>query len=321
MAKKEFSFEDLNGELSKVSNLGNTMDVSEISLVDSYIHSGNYMLNAALTGSLKKGFPANRAVELAGPSRTGKTFLLLNAVREAQKEGYYIVFFDSENAVDRTVMTKFGIDVSKVRYEPINTVQEFRTIITRLTEVLIEKKRSGNVIPKLFIALDSIGNLATQKEIEDANSGSEKADMTRAKVIKSIFRIIMTRLAEIKAPLLYTNHVYVGQGFIPQTISSGGCLDENELVLMSDNSYKKIGDIKIGDYVKTLDGNKEILQTYIFNKKRYKIEFEDGTEIICSEDHRNYIGNNLNKDWNNDASWFFIKDAKIGDKLKIYYNE
>jgi hypothetical protein len=70
--------------------------------------------------------------------------------------------------------------------------------------------------------LDSAGNLATQKEIDDARSGSEKADMTRSKVLKSIFRIIMTPLADLKIPFIFTNHTYQTQDFISRQVAGGG---------------------------------------------------------------------------------------------------
>ena len=70
------------------------------------------------------------------------------------------------------------------RYEPCNTVQEFRSSVTAITDVLIEQKKKGIELPKIMVVLDSAGNLATQKEIDDAKTGSSKADMTRAKLLK-----------------------------------------------------------------------------------------------------------------------------------------
>jgi hypothetical protein len=72
-----------------------------------------------------------------------------------------------------------------------------------------EAKRNGAELPKIMILLDSAGNLATQKEIDDATSGSDKADMTRAKLLKSAFRILMTKLGICKIPFIFTNNTYV----------------------------------------------------------------------------------------------------------------
>jgi RecA/RadA recombinase len=222
MSAKTFTFDDLNKELSKISTYGDTLDKSEVSQVDHYISTGNYALNAALTGSVFGGFPNNRSVALAGPSGTGKTYLILNAVREAQKLGYYIVYYDSENAVDKSLVEKFGVDPSKLRYEPCNTVQEFRSSVTNLTKTLLDAKKKGAELPKVLIVLDSAGNLATQKEIDDAASGSDKSDMTRARLLKSTFRILMTQMGLCKIPFLFTNHVYQTQDLFSKTVAGGG---------------------------------------------------------------------------------------------------
>ena len=222
MAKKEFSFADLNKEMSKISEYGDTLYKSSISSIDHYIPTGNYMLNACLTASLFGGYPNNRAVALAGPSGTGKTFLTLNAVKQAQQMGYSIVYYDSENAVDRELVEKFGIDTSTFRYEPCNTVQEFRMSVTNLTDTLLEQKKKGAELPKIMIVLDSAGNLATQKEIDDARSGSDKSDMTRAKLLKSTFRIMITKLGICKIPFLFTNHTYMTQDLFAKQVGGGG---------------------------------------------------------------------------------------------------
>jgi len=247
MAAKEFSFADLNKEMSKISEYGDTLDKSTISEIDHYISTGNYMLNACLTASLFGGYPNNRAVCLGGPSGTGKTFLALNAVRQAQEMGYSIIYYDSENAVDRTLVEKFDIDASRFRYEPCNTVQEFRTSITALTDTLIAQKNKGVSLPKIMIVLDSAGNLATQKEIDDAKSGSDKTDMTRAKLMKSTFRIIMTKLGICKIPLLFTNHTYMTIDLFAKQVGSGGTGVEYSASIILFLGKAKLKDTAEGD--------------------------------------------------------------------------
>lgn len=217
-----FSFDDLNNLLGDVSPLGSTMDVNTFSEVPEYIDTGNYKLNACISGSLFKGYPVNRALEVAGDSGTGKTFLLLNGIKNFVNKGYHVIFYDSENAVDNDLMVKFGIDTSKVRYEPVMSVENFRHMITFTVEKMIEIQRTGKEIPKLLFILDSVGNMPSEKEIRDAKDNNQKADMTRAKTLKSIFRIIINRLAEIKGTFLFSNHVYVTQDFIPQPKAGGG---------------------------------------------------------------------------------------------------
>lgn len=313
---KEFSFADLNKEMAKHSTYGDTLDKSTISEIDHFIPTGNYHLNACLTGSLFGGYPNNRAVALAGPSGTGKTYLTLNAVKQAQDLGYYIVYYDSENAVDRDLVEKFGIDSTKFRYEPCNTVQEFRSSITTLADTLIASQEKGLAIPKVMVVLDSAGNLATQKEIDDARSGSDKADMTRSKLLKSTFRILMTKLAIIKVPFLFTNHTYQTQDLFSQTVSGGGCLIPGSLILMADGTYKEIEHINVGDFIQTLHGGKEIENVWTFEKPTYLIEFEDDTSLTCSSDHRFFIGT-LNDNPLDDNNWVYAKDLSINDSVSI----
>ena len=225
MAKQTgvFSISDLNKALSKNSKFGALLsEGGGTSKISEYISTGNYLLNACMSGSLLKGIPNNRSVCLSGETSTGKTYLLLNMCREAQKLGYFIIFYDSENAVDGELAGKFGVDLSMFRYEPVQTVQEFRSNVTNVIDMLIEQKEAGNEIPKIFIALDSAGNLASQKEIDDAKSYSDKADMSRAKMMKSVFRIMMSKLGIIGGSFVFTNHTYKSLDLYAQDIQSGG---------------------------------------------------------------------------------------------------
>jgi RecA/RadA recombinase len=225
MAKEKgtFTIADLNSVMNKNSKFGGLLsDGHGVSKITEYISSGNYILNACMTGSLFKGIPNNRSICLSGESGVGKTYLILNICREAQKKGYFIVFYDSENAVDEDLAVNFGIDLSMFRYEPVQTVQEFRSNSTTLVDTLIAQKEEGNEIPKVLIALDSVGNLATQKEIDDAKSYSDKSDMSRAKVIKSIFRILMSKLGIIQGSFLFSNHIYQTLDLYAQTVQAGG---------------------------------------------------------------------------------------------------
>ena len=156
MAKnKTFTFDDLNTELAELNPLGSVMNQSNFSEVTEWIHTGNYHLNACVSGSLFKGWPNNRSCSVAGPSGTGKTFLMLNTVREAINMGYNVIYYDSEAAVDKDQMEKFQIDTTKVNYQPVNTVQEFRQSVTTITKKMQEAKRNGADLPKIMMVLDS----------------------------------------------------------------------------------------------------------------------------------------------------------------------
>jgi RecA/RadA recombinase len=223
MAKGIFSFEDLDKAMSKVDSLGSIITENEFSKIGEWIPTGNYLLNAQISGSLFKGVPANRGLVFAGESGTGKTFLTLNVVREAQKMGYFVIYGDSETAVDEDLLVKFGIDPTKVRYQPLKTALGVRHFISNLCSTLREQKKKNMEVPKIMFVIDSLGNLATEKELADAQSGSDKRDMTKQQNLRSMFRVITTDLAEFKIPLIMTNHTYASiGGYIPMQIVSGG---------------------------------------------------------------------------------------------------
>lgn len=220
---KSFSFEDLAKSMSKVNDLGSILSESKFSKIDEYIPTGNYVVNAQLTGSLFGGIPNTRSVALSGESGTGKTFICLNVCREAQKMGYNIVYCDTEAAVDRDVCEKFGVDPDRVIYQPIKTITDLKKVCSNLYIDLKEKKEKGFDVPKVMLIIDSLGNMATDKERGDAVAGSEKKDMTRQSGLRSLFRIITQDLAELKIPLLFTNHSYAEIGsYVPGQRMAGG---------------------------------------------------------------------------------------------------
>jgi len=153
---------------------------------------------------------------------TGKSFLCLNVTREAQKKGYNVIYCDTEGAIDRSTATKFGIDPHQIRYQPIKTVTEFQTFVSNLLE-LVKKAKLNGAQPKILLILDSLGMLSTDKELRDAIEGKNAADMgAKAKELRKLFRVITLDLTQAKIPLVCTNHVYAGGGYLPTKESSGG---------------------------------------------------------------------------------------------------
>lgn len=219
---KEFSIGELQKELRKINPFGDIISKSDFSKITEWIPTGNYHLNAVFSGDLFGGIPNNRTICLAGDSGTGKTFLLLNMVAQAQKMGYYVIYYDTEGAVDVDNVQSFGVDPERFDHQPVSDIAKFRTSITTLTKKLMEAKQKGFTTPKIFIALDSLGMLATTKEIDDAISGNTAADMTRAKSIRSLFRIITSDLTGLQIPFVFTNHTYASTGMFPTINLSGG---------------------------------------------------------------------------------------------------
>jgi len=248
MAKttKEFSFLDLDKELSKISGFetGSILAENSFSEVDEWIPTGNYLLNAQLSGTLFGGIPNTRSLGLMGDPGTGKSFVCLNVTREAQKKGYDVIYCDTEGAIDKSSAIKFGIDANKVRYQPIKTVTEFQTFVANLLE-LVKKAKTNGANPKILLILDSLGMLSTDKELRDAIEGKNAADMgAKAKELRKLFRVITLDLTAAKIPLVCTNHVYAGGGYIPTKESSGG---DGPIFAMSVISFLSKAQLKEGN--------------------------------------------------------------------------
>lgn len=214
IAKGLFTVNDM------ISVLSDTID--EIKISD-WIHTGNYLLNAQISGSLFKGIPSGRITMIVGESGTGKTFLTLNILRNAQKMGYNVILIDTESAIDDSTLMRFKFDLDKILYVPIVTIKELTSFLLNFAEMLVKYKNENTNIGKYIIAIDSLGNLATDKEIEDIIEGEDKADMTRAREMKKLFRVCTQKLSRLGIPIIVTNHIYsaIG-GYTTTNIVSGG---------------------------------------------------------------------------------------------------
>ena len=189
----------------------------------SYIDTGSYIFNALCSGSIYGGLPSNKITALAGETSTGKTFFALGLVRsflEMDKDAG-VVYFESESALSKDLIEEKGIDGDRVIIVPVVTVQEFRQQAIRILDKYLQQAESERK-PLMFV-LDSLGMLSTTKEIEDSEAGKETRDMTRAQVVKSIFRVLTLKLGKANVPLIVTNHTYdVVGSYIPTKEMGGG---------------------------------------------------------------------------------------------------
>ena len=174
------------------------------------------MVNVALSGSVDGGLAPGLTV-LAGPSKHFKTsFALLMAGAYLKKHtDAVMLFYDSEFGSPQSYFEQFGIDTSRILHTPIANVEELKfDLIGQLEQI----DRSDRVI----IVIDSIGNLASKKELEDAINEKSVADMSRAKALKGLFRMSTPYLTMKNIPLIAVNHTYMEIGLFPKAIVGGG---------------------------------------------------------------------------------------------------
>ena len=174
------------------------------------------MINVALSGDVHGGLTSGLTV-LAGPSKHFKTsFALMMASSYLKKhKDAVMLFYDSEFGSPQSYFEAFGIDVSRVLHTPITDVEKLKfDLVGQLEEI--------NRDDKVIIVIDSIGNLASKKELEDALNEKSVADMSRAKALKGLFRMVTPYLTMKNIPLLAVNHTYKEIGLFPKDIVGGG---------------------------------------------------------------------------------------------------
>lgn len=259
------------------------------------------ILNIAFSGTLDGGLLPGLTV-VAGASKSFKTMLSLYCMKaylDKYKDGVAILY-DSEFGITPEYIAGFDIDVERVIHIPILNVEELKfDIVQRLGE--IDKK------DKVFIMIDSIGNLASKKEVEDAENEKSVADMTRAKSLKSLFRIITPHLTTKNIPCLAINHIYMTQEMYSKAIVSGGCVVAGTEI-QTPTGLKKVEDFNVGEKVITLNG--ENLVTHVWNPDTleegepecYEITFEDGYSVVVSDKHKFLV----------DDKWVEAKDLSTG---------
>jgi RecA/RadA recombinase len=174
------------------------------------------MINVALSGSVDGGLTPGLTM-LAGPSKhfkTGFALLMASAYLKKYEDGV-VLFYDSEFGTPQSYFKTFGIPMDSVVHTPIMDVEELKfDIMKQLTNI----ERSEHVC----IIIDSIGNLASKKEVEDTLNEKSVADMSRAKQLKSLFRMVTPYLTMKDIPMVVVNHTYMEIGMFPKAIVGGG---------------------------------------------------------------------------------------------------
>lgn len=235
---KKTNFSDLNNYMSQYDSEGALLeDYSEIDTFD-WVHTGNYMFNAQISGSLLKGYPINRVTVIAGDPKTGKSFLAFNGIESLQKMGYFVWIFETEHSPDRERFKNQNIDMSMARFTQPETAKEIIVPLAQFSEGLrktkkefIEKNKDAtpeeirNCLPKVAIVIDSISGLNSSKQVRDAvEEGKVVTDMgTVAREIKLLFNMMTVRLGKLGIPAICTAHVYEKDmgNFKEKTISGG----------------------------------------------------------------------------------------------------
>ena len=201
-----------NSKLNHTSVLSESKFFNEKDMVPTHVP----MMNVALSGSIDGGLAPGLTI-LAGPSKHFKTsFALVMASAYLKKyPESVILFYDSEFGSPQSYFEQYDIDPARVLHTPITNVEELKFDLVNQLEGLERDDR-------VCIVIDSIGNLASKKELEDAINEKSVADMSRAKSLKGLFRMCTPYLAMKNIPMIAVNHTYKEIGLFPRDIVGGG---------------------------------------------------------------------------------------------------
>ena len=201
-----------NSKISQTDILSDSKFFTEQDMVQTDVP----MVNVALSGSISGGITPGMTV-LAVSSKHFKTsfaLLMASAFLKEKKDGV-ILFYDSEFGSPQSYFEEFDVDTDRVLHTPVANVEELKFDLVNQLEQLT---REDNVM----IVIDSIGNLASKKELEDALNEKSVADMSRAKALKGLFRMVTPYLTMKNIPLVAVNHTYKEIGLFPKDVVGGG---------------------------------------------------------------------------------------------------
>lgn len=236
------------------------------------------MLNLALSGRFEGGV-SKGVTMIAGPSKSYKTLFalkLLKAWFDDNKDDpdATCIFYDTEAGGSLAYFRANGIDINKVIRKPVENIRLLKEDFINTIETIT---KDDNV----FFLIDSVGNVASAKEVDDARSGSEKADMTRAKQLKSLMRIIFMPLDIRNVPCVCINHTYASQEMYSKQVVSGGTgiyYNSNTIFVISRAQEKeRKSDTEISGYKFTINIEKS---RFVKEKSKFPISvsFKDGID-------------------------------------------
>ena len=200
-----------------------TQIAADIDETETFIDTGSYIFNGLVSGSIYGGVSTNKITAIAGETSTGKTYFSLAIVKnflDTNPDGYCL-YFDTEAAITKGLLSSRGIDQSRLVVVNVVTIEEFRSKALKAVDIYL-KTEEENRKPCMFV-LDSLGMLSTEKEITDALNDKQVRDMTKSQLVKGAFRMLTLKLGQANIPLIVTNHTYdVIGSYVPTKEMGGG---------------------------------------------------------------------------------------------------
>lgn len=269
------------------------------------------MVNVALSGSIDGGISPGLTI-LAGPSKHFKTsFALLMAGAYLKRNPKALMlFYDSEFGSPQSYFEQFGVDPDRVLHVPVGNIEQLKIDMVRQFDGLTREE-------DVIVVIDSIGNLASKKELDDALDGKTVADMSRAKALKGLFRMVTPELTKKNIPLIGINHTYKEIGLYPKDIVGGGTglyYSADNIWILGRQQEKKGTEILGYHFVINVEKSRYVKEK---SKIPITVTWEGGVSKYSGLTEVALAGGYLTKPSN---GWYAIVDqetGEIGDKVRF----
>lgn len=245
-------------------------------------------LNVALSGRLDGGLTPGLTL-FCGNSKHFKSFFCL-ILAKAYMDKYpesIMVFYDCEFGTPESYFDSLNMDKSRILHTPIMNMEEFKLDAINHLENITK----GD---KIIFLVDSLGNMSSKKEIDDAKDGKSVTDMSRAKQMKSIFRMITPYLVKFDIPMVAVNHIYM--------------CGTKDMMVTTEIGPVSLKDIVVGCNVLTTNGFEPVLNKFKYDEAFVTdIEMEDGSMLSFTSGHKFKVN----------GEWVLVEDLQEGMYLDI----
>jgi RecA/RadA recombinase len=300
-------------KMKKINSLKNTELLSESSFFNKKecVATSVPIINIALSSEVDGGLSSGLTF-LAGPSRHFKSLLglvMVKAYMDHHKDSICL-FYDSEFGITPEYIKTNGIDTERVLHIPIEHLEHLKFDLSKRLEAL---ERGDKVV----IFIDSVGNLASKKEVEDALDGKSVADMTRARVMKSLWRIVTPHLTTKDIPCIAVNHTYQTMELYSKSVMSGGTggmYSANQVFIIGKAQEKEGSDLVGYNFTINIEKSRFVREK---SKFPFLVTFEGGIQKYSGLMDIALEGNFVQKPSN---GWYAKVDqetGELGDKKRL----
>ena len=195
---------------------GVTIEIlDDVEYSQGYLSSNNYRFDWAVSGKMiGGGIPMGKIALVYGAPGSGKSLLKYAFGANIIRKGGLVYDVETEDAsnkdfVKKIANDKFGDIVKRMRQvEGIETIEDLRTFLLNMANLKINKKDTTPV----FVSVDSVSQLSSIKEMEDAEENKNVRDMTKQQAMRAIFRTISGRLRLANITLFLIAHTSTNIG-------------------------------------------------------------------------------------------------------------